>query len=507
MSGAQSDRGAARLVALLKDAGARARATRRPVLVSIAEPAPVVDPLGVLEALAREAAVDGVLAAQMAGSRMYWARPADGFALAGLGAVVTLTGTGADRFAEIDRAWAALRADAVVDDPSGGAAGVGPVLMGGFAFEPGGPRTRPWEGFPSALLTLPRLQIAVIAGDCWITTTLLVGADGRPDVDPTVLARLRSRALAGTVSDTRPPPGPTDATLAFTDARPADEWRALVGVATAAIGEGAMAKVVLARAVHASAARPLDAAAAVRHLRAAFPECRVFGCWRDDRAFVGASPELLVRLDGHDVRADSLAGSMGRGATPDEDAARAAQLLASAKDRAEHEIVREALCGGMAELCDDVVSAPEPSILTLPHVHHLHTPVRARLRPGGSLLRLVAELHPTPAVGGAPREVALRFIREHECLDRGWYAAPVGWLGGDRGEFAVALRSALVAGNEAWLFTGCGVVEDSSPQGEYDESLLKLRPMQLALAGSLATGDVAEPAEPARAAAGGDGAR
>jgi isochorismate synthase len=243
-----------------------------------------------------------------------------------------------------------------------------------------------------------------------------------------------------------------------------------------------MEKVVLAREVHAAAHQPFSIAAAVRHLGAAYPDCYVFNIWRGEHAFVGATPERLVRLDGRDVRTSSLAGSSPRGATPDEDRALAERLLASEKDRIEHAVVRRTLCAALAEVGDEVTAAEEPSVLTLPQVHHLHTAVHARLRAGHSLLEIVERLHPTPAVGGHPREAALRFIGAHEQMDRGWYAAPVGWLGRDHGEFAVALRSALIAGAEATLFAGCGVVADSDPDQEYAESVLKLRPMESALA-------------------------
>jgi isochorismate synthase len=223
--------------------------------------------------------------------------------------------------------------------------------------------------------------------------------------------------------------------------------------------------------------------------------------------FAGASPERLVRIDGREVRASGLAGSAPRGKTADEDAAIAAALLANAKEREEHAMVRRALLADLAELCDDVVAPAEPSLFTLPHVHHLHTALSARLRAGHSLLDLVARLHPTPAVGGAPRDAALQFIREHEGLDRGWYAAPIGWIGRDHGELAVALRSALVRGREAWLFAGSGVVADSDPAREYAETMLKLRPMELALVAALVADGAGAAAESVPAGAGDAGAR
>jgi isochorismate synthase len=238
--------------------------------------------------------------------------------------------------------------------------------------------------------------------------------------------------------------------------------------------------------VHGTAPRDLDVIAVLRHLRAAQPDCFVFGYWRGDRAFVGASPERLVRLDGQMVQASSLAGSAARGASEQEDDALAAALLTSEKDRAEHGAVRDALRAGLADLCDDVMASETPSLLTLRHVHHLHTPVSAVLRRGHSLIDVVARLHPTPAVGGTPRAAALEFIRRHEQLDRGWYAAPIGWMGRDSGEFAVALRSAVIAGRDATLFAGCGIVAASDPDREFAESLVKLRPMQAALAAAVA---------------------
>ena len=130
------------------------------------------------------------------------------------------------------------------------------------------------------------------------------------------------------------------------------------------------------------------------------------------------------------------------------------------------------------------VSAPDsPEILTLSNVHHLHTEVRANLCDDYSLLDVVGRLHPTPAVGGTPRGRALEFIREKEQLDRGWYAAPVGWIDRNRGEFAVALRSGIIEADKFALYAGCGIVGDSDPEEELAESILKLEPMRLAIAG------------------------
>jgi len=255
-----------------------------------------------------------------------------------------------------------------------------------------------------------------------------------------------------------------------------------VSEAAAAVRRGELEKVVLAREVRVEAEEPFDVEAALRRLRDAYPSCYVFAVARGEQVFLGATPERLVRLEGRTVRVASLAGSIRRGTTPEEDRELAAALLASTKDRAEHAVVARAIRAALDGPCVEVEAPDAPVILSVRNVHHLYTPVNARLSDGATLLDLVARLHPTPAVGGMPRAAALRYIREHEGLDRGWYAAPVGWMDASgQGEFAVALRSALVEGAEATLFAGCGIMGDSDPEREYAESAVKLRPMLAAL--------------------------
>lgn len=482
------------LAALVEEARARALATGRRVLASWTERVTgrPFDPLGAVEGVLRGAEFDRSMGELAGEALMYWARPRERFLLAGLGAAVVL-GTVAtpaaaqpadstDRFAGPDAAWSALLRDAVVRAPGALPAGAGPLLMGGFSFDPLRPHEPQWADFPDALLVLPRFLLTVRGEESWVTTNLVVAPGGVIEPSRAELEAARARVI-GLARESRPVALPEggDAELRFEGLRPASAWRALVGDAVQAIRRGPLEKVVVARAVHAEAARELDPFTALRHLAIAHPESHLFGCWRGGSVFLGASPERLVRLEGREVSASSLAGSAPRGATPQADDALAAELLASPKDRAEHAVVRRMLCAALAELCDDVQALPEPSLLTLANVHHLHTNVSARLREGHSLLELVARLHPTPAVGGEPRADALRWIREHEQLDRGWYAAPVGWLGAAAGEFAVGLRSGLLRGNEAWLFAGCGVVADSDPQAELEESEVKLRAMQGAM--------------------------
>ncbi len=189
-----------------------------------------------------------------------------------------------------------------------------------------------------------------------------------------------------------------------------------------------------------------------------------------------------MRLEGRVAYLAAIAGSIARGTTPGADGALARALLASAKDRHEHELVVRAIRDSIAPLCDRLDVPEAPQVLALANVQHLLTPITAHLAARCRLLDLVDRLHPTPAVAGHPRAAALHELRERERIERGWYAGPVGWmnLDGD-GELAVAIRSALLSGNQATLYAGAGIVAGSDPEAELAETRLKLQPLLSAL--------------------------
>jgi isochorismate synthase len=239
---------------------------------------------------------------------------------------------------------------------------------------------------------------------------------------------------------------------------------------------------VLARRLNIQAEQPFVVEGVIERLRERYPDCTIFAVRRGDACFLGATPETLVRLEGGTVRTDCLAGSARRGASEEEDAALGEALLADDKEQREHAIVARALTEALRSVCADVRVPEKPQLRRMANVQHLHTPIEATAADGVHILDLVERLHPTPATGGLPGDRALCLIREHESFNRGWYAGPLGWLDADgNGEFAVALRSALMRGNEASLFAGCGIVRGSDPEREYQESKIKLEAMLWAL--------------------------
>jgi isochorismate synthase len=254
-------------------------------------------------------------------------------------------------------------------------------------------------------------------------------------------------------------------------------YREAVAEAVARIGRSELRKVVLARTIEVRAGRSLDARLLVHRLRAVDPDAYTFAAPTDDGVIVGASPELLLARDGGQVRSNPLAGSAPRSGDPEEDRANADALLASDKDREEHAIVVEAVAETLGPRCAELRWDPEPVLRETPNVWHLSTRFHGVLRePAPSALELVASLHPTPAIAGAPTGEALALIGELEPFDRGRYAGPVGWVdaNGD-GEWAIALRCAELRGDRATLYAGAGIVAGSDPAGELDETERKFR--------------------------------
>lgn len=455
--------------AALGAAAARARETGRTQWVAIPARLAPSDALALFAAAADD-------------DRFLLERPCEGLQVLGLGARHALEAEGAARFEKTARDARALGDDAHVVQPER-AAPAPAFLVGGFAFADDGGGGE-WRAFGAGRLALPELSFVRRDG---LATTVVWQALA-PGEEPEETGRRAQeavdrwqRAASGAALTVPAPRALAPEFHARADA-PHDRYAALVGAALAAIGAGELEKVVTARSVGVRRPEGFEPARVIDDLRRSHPSCATFAVARGPEAFVGATPERLVRLAGRTVVAAALAGSAPRGRSPEEDARLGRALAGSGKEQAEHAIVVRALHAGLAELCDRIRAPEAPRLLRLEGIQHLETPISARLRGDATLLDLVGRLHPTPAVGGAPRDAALAWLAAHEPLERGWYAGPVGYVDAEGGgEFCVALRSALLRGTEARLFAGGGIVAGSQPAAELQETRLKLRAMLGAL--------------------------
>jgi isochorismate synthase len=343
-------------------------------------------------------------------------------------------------------------------------AGSGPIAVGGFAYRPDRDPGGPWSGFPALLLRVPALAVTRVRGRTFATAAW-AGAEELLE-----LTHFGVRA-------------PAARRLDVTSVRNPVAWTAAVETAAKRLRAGEAAKVVLAREVVARGDGVVSAGMVARSLRAAYPSCFTYlVTGADGTAFAGASPELLVRRSGGHAYSQPMAGSVARGANEADDDRLAHQLEDSAKDNAEHRLASEFVVDALRPFARSV-EARAPEVVRFTNIQHLATSVTADLTdPAADALDLAAALHPTPAVGGWPRAAADKLIDELEGLERGWYAGAVGWIDGrGDGEFAVALRCGLLWEDGARLYAGVGVMPDSDPARELDETELKFKALLMAL--------------------------
>jgi isochorismate synthase len=384
----------------------------------------------------------------------YFVSP-DGVATGGLGVAARVSTAGVDRFTRMQTAIESWSVPAPFR------------AFIGFSFSEDGPRSGPWSPFGAAEAVLP---VASVLGS-GVDRTLLLAIP--PEMDErAVWDRLRSLETPGAA----PYPNLGDHTLESHP--PVSEWTTAVDEAVSAIGDEAFDKVVLTRSVVVRSDDAPDGFDLVSHLVGSYRQCYGFG-WRVGGAtFLGASPELLVRLEGEEIVANPLAGSARRGEGDEEDRILAEALMRSVKDRVEHRFVVDDVTERLAPFSVSLDVPSRPTLKRMATVQHLSTRIAGTARPGTRILDLIDVLHPTPAVGGTPREAAQVFIDKVESFDRGWYTGGVGWLdGGGDGEVAIALRCALLEGRNAHVFAGAGIVADSQSDLELLETRLKLRPM------------------------------
>lgn len=398
-----------------------------------------------------------------------WLRRGEG--LVGIGEIACFSGTGAERFANAEQWWKEILASAFIED-SLRIPGTGALAFGSFAFS----KTSAYE----SVLIIPALVVGFREGTTWITQLTVDGTIPTAASALTLLRDYVTNVSTTGLPDSGALPSATLSSGALTE----QEWKDSVTAGVAAIEQGGLEKVVLARDVVASFPEVIERVSILQRLVHFYDECWTYGV----RGLVGSTPEILIKVEGTTAQARVLAGTLDREDEPAGSVDFAARVLGgSAKQRQEHDFAVRSLTRQLAPFATDLSFPSEPFILELPNVWHLASDVKAELADtDGHLptsLALVEALHPTAAVCGTPREDAGKLILELEKMDRGPYAGPVGWLdGAGNGEWGIALRGAVLeTTHSARLYAGAGIVEASDPAAELAETWAKFRPMLQAL--------------------------
>ncbi|WP_430784627.1 isochorismate synthase [Virgibacillus flavescens] len=415
-------------------------------------------------------------AKQLDADRTFWSNTAEDFTMVGVGTTYRIEAT-ENRFEETDQQWNRIREQAIIHNPYQ-KPGTGLVIMGGMTFDPSNTKTALWENFPESEFTVPTYVYSNFEGKHYLTTNVHVSNEDNASELLTNINETINILLKNPVTD------PVKAVIVDKQDVAPEKWKQTVKDATNEIKSSVIEKIVLSREIRIKLSCNADITAVVQDLLNTQTNSFVFAFERNGDCFVGATPERLVKIENDHLYSACLAGTAPRGETVEADDILANQLLNDDKNRSEHDFVVKMISEAINPYCTDIVIPEVPTVYPLKNLQHLYTPVTAEVRSNVSVFDIIGKLHPTAALGGVPRHESMEFIRNNELLDRGWYGAPVGWIDhNNNSEFAVAIRSGLLQGDTASLFAGCGVVEDSEPEAEYEETNIKLKPMLTVLGG------------------------
>lgn len=411
--------------------------------------------------------------------RFYWQNKEKTCKLVGLGhAYVIENCKGEARFRSVEQQWKDLTQKISVETSV-----IQPILFGGFTFDPKNTTSSEWGNFPHAYFVVATHQMIVKNGKSYVSIHAVVNKENsgklleklRKERDALIhMAQLKSFKTHNKPS------------VVGYDEPYKEQYLSSIDKVTSLIRNKQAEKVVIARSLAMQFTEKLAPSLVLSNVMNEQPDSYLFGLERGQLFFFGASPERLVKVHHGMVYSSCIAGSTKRGKSVEEDEQLGQSLLQDAKNREEHHYVVEMIAKVFADNCLQYEIPECPILLKSRDIQHLYTPVEGTLQQEATIMQLVEQLHPTPALGGVPSEQALTIIRQYEAMNRGMYAAPIGWLDVEgNGEFAVAIRSATLTDCAAHLYAGGGIVADSEAGSEYEETLMKFRPMLRALGGDL----------------------
>ena len=394
------------------------------------------------------------LACQSTPVKTYWANRNQEFKMAGVGIALEISGQDVP---DLHSLFNELQSFLDPNHPD-------LRFYGGFQFNKDKPVEKGWEKFGAYRFIIPRFELHRSAQGTFLISNHYYQAN-LPNQLETLIQELDQLQFDVTLSDWE-----ERAILRRQDSPNREDWNRSILSALDDMAENKYEKVVLARKAILTFNDPVDPTAYLLRLRRMSEETFNFYFQTDDdHAFLGATPERLFKRKGRTIHTEAIAGTRPRGKTTYDDERFAKALLSSDKEIREHAIVVDVIANVLDKHCESVEVDEKVQITRLSHVQHLCKHFVGELDQNTSDADLINDLHPTPAMGGFPTDIALEAIDKFEPFNRGWYAAPIGFVGYDHTEFVVAIRSALVEKEQVCLYSGAGIVKGSNPAEEWQE--------------------------------------
>ena len=412
--------------------------------------------------------------------RVYWDQPSEGFSFAGLGSVFEASSFKYKSLEDIRNIInSTMKSSVSISDNSL----IGPKIIGGHSFASYSGFDTTWNDFPRKYFVLPECLGTSSDDGTWLTISRMISA--AEDLNNIKNEFIKTVDFYQNRLPVTLPPISRVAVDRYRAIPSKSEYKSTLLSILEKIKPNYLEKVVLSRSHHVKVGKGFSVISAMQLLRNTYSKCtNFFFALPDKGIFFGSTPERLIKLKNHNLQTEALAGTIARGKNMEEDRIFRESLFQSTKERKEHDLVKEQIIRKLEPFASEINVSDYPKVLKLKNVQHLHTPINIELKSNISILDIVKILHPTAAVAGAPTEKAIEIIKKMETHDRGWYSGPIGWINrnGD-GEFYVSLRSAFVKNEEAHVFAGGGIVSESHPDKEWEETELKLRPIISALSG------------------------
>lgn len=408
--------------------------------------------------------------------RFYWQTPEKNFTLVGFGKAKELT----DDQASFEKVDAFILEEKAKIYQNNFITGTGAILFGGFAFDSKPIEQNDWGRMEQGLFYLPTFLLTETDGKQYLTMNFSAETEDALQQKWQQLTEEFASVMETEKVAKKEPAQIKAEEIAVS------EWMTVVDDTVAKLREaGPLKKVVLARRMEVKSNQPFQAEVILQNLQQQQTNTYFFVLESDEQIFVGATPERLLKASKETFSTASIAGSVSRGTTETEDDSLGHYLLNDLKNKQEHKIVVDRIIKELEQMTGTSIQATTPQLLKNRDIQHLYLPIKGKRQKAYRFLKGVQQLHPTPALGGEPKELAIAWLKEHEQLDRGLYGAPIGWVAikEDIGEFAVGIRSAVFTGAIGYLYAGCGVVKDSQAEQERIETKIKFQPMLRGIGG------------------------
>lgn len=410
------------------------------------------------------------------GQRFFWQNREKTRTIVGIGHARIIRANGSQRVQHVQQQWNELKKQMIKEQ-----ADQAPILFGGFSFDETGAQSEEWNAFSPGFFVVPVFQLEINNEHSKISINCIT-----PQIDYSKrfdhLRKERDRLLH--IAQVQERPLFEKPVVIEKIERNVPEYLQAVRSVKREISQGHVDKVVISRSIELDFEETVSSGSALYYSLQEQPESYTFVLENESDTFMGATPERLIRKDAGKIYSAGVAGSVRRGKDLGEDQRLGQALLSDEKNREEHAYVVSMIEEVISPLCTALDVPNQPKLLKIRDIQHLFTPIQGEAKPTADLLSFVHALHPTPALGGTPRKEAVDLIRELEQMDRGYYAAPIGFVDAeDNGEFVVGIRSALLKGGKAVLYAGGGIVSESDPLAELEETNVKFRPMLRVLGG------------------------